>query len=309
MPKRLRSNQGEKNCQGFFRVSKKQVLLISEIALRNEVILSPQRAKSLSEFYALLKSIWENGSEPFELKGKNGFWKKITHEWLGSQSSCSIKTIERRLAELKDLGLIKYERQGYIPHKYMQLVPIEEAKGHALTDKTLSVTQQSKCPLPKGQNVFYASDNMTVANTRREQKDLKEVSIPKTRTIPHQLKKHTSLINSFWKLRKGKDSEESWEWQINELMKIEQKYGEDVLTDQLEQARGKGWNSIDCFKYEQFNKVEVIEENSEVTDFRRIENMKINAKAFGERSSWMTDPKYKNQYQEILKELLDVEKI
>tara|TARA_Y100001968_G_scaffold159594_1_gene145908 strand:- start:209 stop:382 length:174 start_codon:yes stop_codon:yes gene_type:complete len=45
---------------------------------------------------------------------------------------------------------------------------------------------------------------------------------------------------------------------------IDQKYGDHVLTDQLEQARGKGWNSIDCLKYEQFNKVEVIEENSEV---------------------------------------------
>ena len=53
---------------------------------------------------------------------------------------------------------------------------------------------------------------------------------------------------------------------MKELLKIDQKYGEDVLTDQLEQARGKGWNSIDCLKYEQFNKVEVIEENSEVTD-------------------------------------------
>ena len=112
MKKRSKSNEGEKSCQGFFRVSKKQVLLISEIALRNEVLLSPQRAKSLSEFYALLKSILENGSEPFEIKGKNGFWKKITHEWLGSQSSCSKKTIERRLAELKNLGLIKYERQA-----------------------------------------------------------------------------------------------------------------------------------------------------------------------------------------------------
>ena len=76
MPKRFRSNQGEMSCQGFFRESKKQVLLILEIALRNEVILSTQRAKRLSVFYALLKSIWENGSEPFELKGKNGFWKK-----------------------------------------------------------------------------------------------------------------------------------------------------------------------------------------------------------------------------------------
>ena len=173
----------------------------------------------------------------------------------------------------------------------------------------MSVTQQSKCPLPKGQNVFYASDNMSVANKRREQKDVKEVSISKTRKIPDQLNKHSTLINCFWKLRKGKDSEESWEWQMNELLKIDQKYGEDVLINQLEQAQGKGWNSIDCLRYEQFNKIEVREENSEEIALNRIENMKINAKAFGERSSWMTDPKYKNLYQEILKELLDVEKI
>ena len=54
----------------------------------------------------------------------------------------------------------------------MQLVSIEEAKGLALTDKTLSATQQSKCPLPKGKNIFYALDNMSVANKRKEQKDL-----------------------------------------------------------------------------------------------------------------------------------------
>ena len=136
------------------------------------------------------------------------------------------------MAELKDLGLIKYVRQGYIPHKYMQLVSIEEAKDIALTDKTLSVSQQSKCQLPKGQNVFYASDKLSVANKRREQKDLKEVSIFKIRKIPDQLEKHSKLINSFWKLRKGKDSKESWEWQMNELLKIHQKYGEHVLINQ-----------------------------------------------------------------------------
>ena len=66
----------------MLRVSKKQVLQILEIALKNEMTLSAQGAKSLSEFYSLLKSIWKNGSEPFEIKGKNGLWKKITHEWL-----------------------------------------------------------------------------------------------------------------------------------------------------------------------------------------------------------------------------------
>ncbi len=64
-------------------------------------------------------------------------------------------------------------------------------------------------------------------------------------------------------------------------MKIDQKYGEDVPINQLDQAQGKGWNSIDCLKYEQFNKVEVIEENPEVTDLKRIENMKINVNPLG----------------------------
>jgi len=59
-------------------------------------------------------------------------------------------------------------------------------------------------------------------------------------------------------------------------------------------------------KYEQFNKVEVLEEKSEVTELKRIENMRINARSLGEGSTWMNDPKYKNQYQEILKELQDV---
>ena len=35
--------------------------------------------------------------------------------------------------------------------------------------------------------------------------------------------------------------------------------------------------------------------------------MKIHAKNFRERSPWMDDPKYKNQYQEILKEVQDDE--
>ena len=70
---------------------------------------------------------------------------------------------------------------------------------------------------------------------------------------------------------------------MKELLKIDQKYGEEVLINQLEKAQGKGWNSIDCLKYEQFNKVEVLEENPEVTELKRIENMRINARSFGER--------------------------
>ena len=89
-------------------------------------------------------------------------------------------------------------------------------------------------------------------------------------------------------------------------MKIDQKYGEEVLINQLDQAQRKGWNSIDCLKYEQFNKVEVLEENPEVTELKRIENMRINARSFGKGSTWINDPKYKNQYLEILKELQDV---
>ena len=54
-------------------------------------------------------------------------------------------------------------------------------------------------------------------------------------------------------------------------------------------------------------RLQIKEENPEATALKRIENMKIHAKNFGEKSAWMDHPKYKNQFQEILKELQDKE--
>ncbi len=73
-----------------------------------------------------------------------------------------------------------------------------------------------------------------------------------------------------------------------------------IVTDQLKQAIGKGWQSIELTKYEQFN--DVIEAGTESVEeeAKRLENMRIHAKTSGATSSWMTS-KHSKQYEEILK--------
>ena len=106
----------------FFSINHQAVELIGFWANKKEKIYSKQRIKNICELYGLLKNIWEKGNPPFCLKGKSGKWKKITQSWLAEKSTCSIKTIERRLRDLQDIGLIKYERHGYISHKYIQFL-------------------------------------------------------------------------------------------------------------------------------------------------------------------------------------------
>ena len=96
----------------FFSINHQAVKLIAFYAIKKEKLYSPQRIKSICELYALLKNIWEKGNTPFDLISKPGKWKKITQSWLAEKSTCSIKTIERRLRDLQETGLIKYERHG-----------------------------------------------------------------------------------------------------------------------------------------------------------------------------------------------------
>ena len=105
--------------------------------------------------------------KPFELNGKSGRWKKITQSWLAEISTCSIKTIERRLKDLQDIGLIKYERQGYISHKYVQLISISNEAFDNLTDNRLSLGCQTDCSLDKRKIVSQEEDKLSEPNIKR----------------------------------------------------------------------------------------------------------------------------------------------
>ena len=286
----------------FFSINHQAVELIAFWAIKKEKIYSQQRTKNICEMYALLKNIWEKGNPPFCLKGKSGKWKKITQSWLAEKSACSIKTIERRLRDLQDIGLIKYERHGYISHKYVQFLPLTNISNDDLTDKSMSVPYQSKCSLSKRKIVFNAEDKLSEPNIKREGKDKKEVFIDKRYKLPEELNFQKVLIEKFWKNRTKTRNIDIWKWQINEMLLIKNKYGEESLNLQLNQALSKGWNSIDILNYEKFNKIESeTNKTYEITE-KRIENMKIHVKSFGKKSIYYEDEKFKAEYRKLLLE-------
>ena len=286
----------------FFSINHQAVELIAFWAIKKEKIYSQQRIKKICEMYALIKNIWEKGNPPFCLKGKSGKWKKITQSWLAEKSACSIKTIERRLRDLQDIGLIKYERHGYISHKYVQFLPITNISNDDLTDKSLSVTYQPNCPSSKRKIVLYSEDKLSEPNIRREVKDKKEVFIDKRYRLPEELNSQKDLIDKFWKNRTKPQNMDIWKWQINQILLIKNKYGEDAIYSQLNQACSKGWNSIDIVNYEKFNKVESEANKSKALSEKRIENMKIHAKAWGKESPYYNDQTFMNAYKKVLRD-------
>ncbi len=292
----------QKDENRFFSVNHQAVELIASYAFKKEKIYSRQRIKRICELYAILKNIWEKGKTPFDLSGKSGKWKKVTQSWLAEISTCSIKTVERRLKDLQEIGLIKYVRHGYISHKYIQLIPLSKVHKDDPTDKDLSVPYQADCIPPKRIFVSNEKDKLSEANIKRELKYKKEVFIDKTYKLPEELNNQKDLIKKLWKNRTKAKNIDIWKWQINQILLIKNKYGEDAIYSQLNQACSKGWNSIDILNFEKFNKVESEVNKSFAITEKRIENMKIHAKAFGINSSYYEDERFKTEYIKLLKE-------
>ena len=286
----------------FFSVNHQAVELIASYASKKEKYFSRQRIKSICDLYAMLKNIWEKGETPFELSGKTGKWKKVTQSWLAERSTCSIKTIERRLKDIQEIGLIRYVRHGYISHKYIQLIPLSKVHKDDPTDKELSVPYQSDGIPPKRIFVSNEKDKLSEANIKRELKDKKEVFIDKQYKLPEELNHQKDLIKKLWENRTKAKNIDIWKWQINQILLIKNKYGEDAMYSQLTQACSKGWNSIDILNFEKFNKAESeVHKSNEITE-KRIENMKIHAKALGVNSIYYDDERFKAEYIKLLKE-------
>lgn len=74
----------------------------------------------------------------------------------------------------------------------------------------------------------------------------------RTKEIPGNLYPHEDLIRSFWKAKGGKKTDYAWTRQMNQLTKLQELYGDQVVIAQLEEGRAKGWEAVEVRKYEQF---------------------------------------------------------
>ena len=87
---------------------------------------------------------------------------------------------------------------------------------------------------------------------RKEQKEKINKKEKQEKNIPDDLKHLQTLIDDFWKVKKGSKSIQAWKLQITEYRKFIDKYGEQVLRDQLEAGILAGtWKGLKMSHYEE----------------------------------------------------------
>ena len=70
--------------------------------------------------------------------------------------------------------------------------------------------------------------------------------------VPPALECHSDLIFAFWETKAGAKSKQAWALLMTELGKIQEKYDDRSLREQLELAAASRWKSITLKNYEQF---------------------------------------------------------
>ena len=116
---------------------------------------------------------------------------------------------------------------------------------------------------------------------RKEQKEKINKKEKQEKIIPEDLQHLQTLIDDFWKVKKGSKSIQAWKQQITEYRKFIEKYGEKVLRDQLEAGILAGtWKGCTIKNYESIRKInssfveeEKIHPNQKVVQFDEMGNL------------------------------------
>jgi len=86
----------------------------------------------------------------------------------------------------------------------------------------------------------------------KEQKEKINKKEKQEKIIPEDLQHLQTLIDDFWKVKKGSKSLQAWKLQITEYRKFIDKYSEQILKDQLEAGILAGtWKGLKLSHYEE----------------------------------------------------------
>jgi len=116
---------------------------------------------------------------------------------------------------------------------------------------------------------------------RKEQKEKINKKEKQEKNIPDDLQHLQTLIDDFWKVKKGSKSIQAWKQQITEYRKFIEKYGVKVLRDQLEAGILAGtWKGCTIKNYERIRKInnnfveeEKVHPNQKVVQFDEMGNL------------------------------------
>ena len=125
---------------------------------------------------------------------------------------------------------------------------------HLLLEEAINSRVNKKVNLTNNIDYIY-TDNKDLEDKKLEIKEQKEKINKKEKQekiVPDDLKHIESLILEFWKVKKGAKTLEAWKRQNTEYRKFIQKYGDDVLKDQLDAGILAGtWKGCTIKNYEE----------------------------------------------------------
>ena len=148
---------------------------------------------------------------------------------------------------------------------------------HLLLEEAINSRVNKNAKLTNNIDYIY-TDNKDLEDKKLERKEQKEKINKKEKqekNIPDDLQHLQTLIDDFWKVKKGSKSIQAWKQQITEYRKFIEKYGEKVLRDQLEAGILAGtWKGCTIKNYESIRKInssfveeEKIHPNQKVVQF------------------------------------------
>ena len=124
---------------------------------------------------------------------------------------------------------------------------------HLLLEEAINSRVNKNANLTNNIDYIY-TDNKDLENKKLEKKEEKEKINKKEKQekiVPDDLLHLKTLIYDFWYVKKGSKSIQAWKQQITEYRKFIEKYGEQVLIDQLEQGILDGtWKGLKVSNYE-----------------------------------------------------------
>ena len=131
-----------------------------------------------------------------------------------------------------------------IQTKYKDLTPYDTMK----TDRQKEKNKEER-------EVFYTSKVENIINKEKSKKEKKWV-FTKEQIPDFPFKSYKSLIINFWAEKSGAKSEEAFKLLIGKkgLRGIYDKYGDNAVKDQLEEAIANKWQSITLKNYEAFGR-------------------------------------------------------
>ena len=74
----------------------------------------------------------------------------------------------------------------------------------------------------------------------------------RTNEIPGNLFAHEDLIRAYWKAKPSAKSAQAWKLLMTELTKLQDRYGDSVVRDQLVLAEANRWKGVSLLNYERF---------------------------------------------------------